>query len=302
MEERRRNILGTSGTLNSFLCTSNPVCLPARLRWAVAAETLHSKSGCQGCNSLSEMCVRHYSSYEMVKNLNHVSEQRIPKGIQATKSWGILQLIVHGIVNHEARLDKKWYKSTIEEIASSNELIPEEFVGKTRRILAVTLFLEVLAVVAAYNMVYVSHLLLDAEFTGLPELESVNEMTPTHNDMQSNGMIHKGEKLAKGEKVPVPHITPEILNTESPAFRKLPSNLQTYMQGPIYSGYYQSLSIVPASSYMVMEVAAGISLPPMELIKAKGKMQPSLHCTKSFTRRDLYLSMAAVASANKSDF
>ena len=215
-------------------------------------------------------------------------------------SWRKVQAVVHTTINHQSKVDAKWYQRSRLSLSKYTSLIPKKIQGETRHVLAATLLAEILAVTAASHMYHVACLALGArdEIPPLPNLPT-SFPPPTYQDIVTSGMLKRNRTVRCNPKIATaPHVLAGDYNTKSQAWQDLGSDVQDYlleMMVPVHP--LIALSLAPRSVRLVSRLSQDISLPDEVVIQPWKELDPQLFCTDSFTRHDVETVMVATAEA-----
>uniref|UniRef100_A0A7S3P4I1 Uncharacterized protein n=1 Tax=Amphora coffeiformis TaxID=265554 RepID=A0A7S3P4I1_9STRA len=308
---RTKRIRGSAEVLYRHLQEDTPIVLPPDLRWAIAEETRHCFTKCKACNTYQDAFCRHIiisqnqcngtQLFEDLRSAAHSFSENLPFKITGSTSWPRVRNIVHSIVQHQLRLDAKWYRRTLMELDNYTSLIPKRFEGEQRERLCATLFIEILTVVASSHMLHIALLCLgDHAMTPIPKPPSHDpKLHPSYLDIQTAGMLKRNHTLRINASVAhAPYILSKDYDRTSGAWAALGSDVQEYLLNSMNSIHpFVSLGIAPLSLYLCASMAGQISMPDRVLLRPWKQLDPTQYCTDGFTRHDCETLMVATAEA-----
>ena len=208
---------------------------------------------------------------------------------------------MHSVIQHQSRLDAKWYRRTLTELDKYTSLIPKRYVGEQRERLCATLFVEILAVAASSHMLHMALLCLGEDsITPLPKPPPHDPaLQPSYVDIQTAGML-KGKRSFRNDAgvAHAPYVLARDYDRSSDAWAELGSDVQEYLlesMVPIHP--FVSLGIAPLSVYLCSCMAGEISMPDRVILTPWKELDPEQYCTDGFTRHDCETVMVATAEA-----
>lgn len=213
---------------------------------------------------------------------------------------------MHSIIQHQSRLDAKWYRRTVTELDKYTSLVPKRFDGEQRERLCATLFIEILAVAASSHMLHMAFLCLgERDMPPLSKLPAhISALQPSYLDIQTAGMLKRKRSFRNDiGVVHAPFVLSRDLDCSSDAWAELESDVQEYLLGSMVSMHpFVSLAIAPRSVYLCAQMAGEMSLPDQVVFTPWKELNPAEYCTDGFTRRDVETLMVATAEAYGTDF
>ena len=204
------------------------------------------------------------------------------------------------MVQHQSRLDAKWYRRTLMELDNHTSLIPKRFEAEQRERLCATLFIEILAVVASSHMLHMALLCL-GDYNNLSPIPKPAThglaLQPTYLDIQTAGMVKKRFRH-DASVAHAPHVFARDYDRTSDAWAALGSDVQEYLLGSMMSIHpFVALGIAPLSVYLCAYMAGQISMTDRVVLAAWKELDPDNFCTDGFTRHDFETLMVATAEA-----
>mmetsp|Transcript_8246 Transcript_8246/g.16786 ORF Transcript_8246/g.16786 Transcript_8246/m.16786 type:complete len:287 (+) Transcript_8246:74-934(+) len=213
-----------------------------------------------------------------------------------TKETVLLHL-VHSIVNHQGRLDEKWYQTTLQKLDDC-DFIPPETAPKDstkRTYLLYSLFSEVTLVATMIHCLSTTFLVMDQEFPIIPQA-SPQATSPTWFDWTR--VIKAGESpKTKGHFAPF--LTASQVNQKNPLVKDC-LNVQTKTKlGNIMTsmGPYSAVSWSLLDMQWLFRMIGLLYIESDSFMATFRPLDSTTHCSQFFSRLDAEVIATAVADA-----
>jgi len=211
---------------------------------------------------------------------------------------------VHSIIQHQSRLEAKWYRRTLMELDKYTSLIPRRFQGEQRERLCATLFIEILAVAASSHMLHMALLCLGDDhnkLTPIPKPSSHDSaLQPSYSDIQTAGILKRNHAFRHDHTVAhAPFVFSRDYDRSSDAWIALGSDVQEYLlenMTPIHP--FVALGLAPHSAYLCACMVGQIAIPDRVVVTPWKELDSEHYCTDGFTRHDCETLMVATAEAH----
>lgn len=205
--EREADIRKVLKEYIEYLSTTGGVVLTAEYRLQVARWTVDALDSSEDASLPQTVCLKPGSDvYETVKGLHNKN---------FNDKHVVVRHLVHSLVNHQFRLDKAWYETTLKEL-------DREFLGESNeedslkhKYLLYSLFAEIVAVISCVQCVHMTRLIFGDKTLDIPAKASANASPPS--------WLNWSEIITKSahddDKTWLPYVTSSDIEPNHPSFQ-----------------------------------------------------------------------------------
>lgn len=277
-EDRWNNISQFTIDYLEYLSTSGGVVLPVETRLQVAQMAMDATS-CAGCAALpQDACFRKgVDIYETLRSLEtHDDESRET----------VLLLMVHSIINHQGRLTKTWYETTLEKLDECGWIEEKDAPrgSEKRHYLLYSLFSEIALVATTVHCLNTTHLIMDKEMPPLPD-PSPDATLPTGFDWS---LAVKPGKSPMPRGCWAPFLKASDVDPDSPPLKNLDAKTRkNHFKYGMGHGPHVALNWSVVDTAWFHRMMGLMYLEPNDMRSMFSPLPSEKRCAQSFSRRDV---------------
>lgn len=287
------------------------IALPAELRLAIVHEARHCLLNCEGCKSLpASVCLRPGASVYGVLSKPHMKHQmgdhlKNSSAVSDSVKTVVMNL-VHTIINHQNRVNRKWYDETIRHLDLSG-LLPRSVGGEKRKHLLSSAFVEILSLASVASAIQLTSLGLEDRLNVSFALPPVSLSAFNHGedpsfvdwtDLLKNGLPRRDDACFS------PYLLKSDINRTSLEYGKISQRGWTEMESLMHPmNPFYGMTMAGDDLYWVIALSNLFYLKGQDVAFAiSRKLDPTKYCSDSFDRFDSELIGREVAKAHDCAF
>jgi len=269
--------------------------LPAAWRLSILAAAQEALD-CSGCQSGGDTCLRPGSAFAFISSLDH---QTILQGLDDApeEAKTVVRNLVVTIVNHQTKVDEKWYDQTIDALDKQTNFIPAQIVGEHRRGMLATLFAEILGLTIVSHGIGLSYRAMESSLPPMPHIKDVLEVAlePTMWNIVKSLKKGKGLRVDKQRAGWAPFVEYGDLLLVSVADMFTPDQSAFLKERTASIMPATVLNMSPHELLMEEDFFNTFAYHQKDIMKTWAPLDPKRHCA-GFTRYDKEIVATAVAN------
>jgi len=269
-EARKKNILNVTSKFSPYLLSPPPPgsvlnCLERLAVAYIAREAITFVDGLP-----DDVCTRpNFNFYNWMKN-SKISFSFPKASNTSEEKQGLLVKTVHAIIRHQHRIDKDWYKNTLQEIQSiflrSGKSEETEEATKVR---CHQIFCELMCIAITSSSIQMYFMTLDEKVLDLPtfeEGEKVSKSHPVAKDLNMMSLLNQVHWDPESVSEFSPHYTTKDVNKESPEFKEMGKALTPLFLKAVGHGPRLCFGFAPYDNVTMMEVVKTLYIADKEML------------------------------------
>jgi len=271
-----------------------------RLAIVVAAQEALDCKGCQSAGAST--CLRPGSAFGFISSLDH---QLVLQGLDDApeNAKTVVRNLVVTIVNHQTKVDEKWYDQTIDALDKHTHLIPSSIVGENRRGMLGTLFAEILGLTIVSHGIDLSYRAIERSPPPMPRIEDVQQLAlePTMWNIAKSLKKGKELRIEKQGAGWAPLLEYGDLDKSSIADMFAPDQINSLKKRMVAMLPFAVLNMSPHDLLIEYDYFDTFAYDQKDIMKTWVRLDPKQHC-RGFSRYDKEIVATAVAETYNCGF